>query len=69
MGKAIEKVAKNRGHEIVCTVDARESTGSLNEADAAINFSVLKLPYLISVVHLNSEYLWSAVQQVGWTKK
>ena len=40
MGKAIEKVAKNRGHEIVFTVDAQESTGSLNEADAAINFSV-----------------------------
>ena len=40
MGKAIEKVAKNRGHQIVCTVDAQESTGSLNEADAAINFSV-----------------------------
>ena len=40
MGKAIEKIALERGHQIVCKLDKDESEGRLEEADTAINFSV-----------------------------
>ena len=40
MGKAIEEIALERGHQIVCKLDKEESEGSLEEADTAINFSV-----------------------------
>ena len=40
MGKAIEQIALERGHEIVCKIDKNLSEGSLYQADAAINFSI-----------------------------
>ena len=40
MGKAIEKIANTRGHDIVCKIDKGYSEGSLNQANVAINFSV-----------------------------
>jgi len=40
MGKAIEKFALDRGHEIVYTSDKDETQGDLSLADIAINFSV-----------------------------
>ena len=40
MGKAIEQIALERGHEVVCKVDKNLSEGELQEADVAINFSV-----------------------------
>ena len=40
MGKAIEQIALERGHEIVCKIDKNLSKGSLYQADAAINFSI-----------------------------
>ena len=40
MGKAIEKIAHARGHDIVCKIDKGYSEGSLNQANVAINFSV-----------------------------
>ncbi|CAI8208909.1 MAG: 4-hydroxy-tetrahydrodipicolinate reductase [Flavobacteriaceae bacterium] len=40
MGKAIEKIAEERGHQIVCKVDKELLSGSLDQADVAINFSV-----------------------------
>lgn len=40
MGKAIEKIAKDRGHEIVAKIDKDNPLDSLNNADVAINFSV-----------------------------
>ena len=40
MGKAIEKIALERGHQIICKIDKDQSDGVLEEADAAINFSV-----------------------------
>jgi 4-hydroxy-tetrahydrodipicolinate reductase len=40
MGKAIEQIALNRGHQIVCKIDKNLSEGKLHEADAAINFSI-----------------------------
>ena len=40
MGKAIEKFALDRGHEIVYTSDKDETQGDLSLADVAINFSV-----------------------------
>lgn len=40
MGKAIEQIALERGHEIVCKVDKNLIEGKLQEADVAINFSI-----------------------------
>ena len=40
MGKAIEQIALERGHEIVCKIDKNLTEGKLHEADAAINFSI-----------------------------
>jgi 4-hydroxy-tetrahydrodipicolinate reductase len=40
MGKAIEKFALDRGHEIVYISDKDETQGDLSLADIAINFSV-----------------------------
>jgi len=40
MGKAIEKFAEDRAHEIVYILDKEEVKGDLSLADVAINFSV-----------------------------
>ena len=40
MGKAIEKIAVERGHEIVYKLDHNLDEGTLQKADVAINFSV-----------------------------
>lgn len=40
MGKAIETIAQNRGHEIVCKVDQDKINGDLSIAEVAINFSI-----------------------------
>ena len=40
MGKAIEKIAIERGHEIVYTLDEIGNQGTLANAEVAINFSV-----------------------------
>ena len=40
MGKAIEIVAVERGHDVVAKIDQDETYGNLSEADVAINFSV-----------------------------
>ena len=40
MGKAIEKIAKNRGHEIVARIDKDQIEGTLEHANVAINFSI-----------------------------
>ena len=40
MGKAIEKIALERGHSIVCILDKEQQEGSIANADVAINFSV-----------------------------
>ena len=40
MGKAIEQIALERGHEIVCKIEKNLTEGKLHEADAAINFSI-----------------------------
>lgn len=40
MGKAIEKIAEKRGHEIVAKIDKNNPLDSLNNADVAINFSI-----------------------------
>ena len=40
MGKAIEEIALERGHKIVCKIDKELSEGKLQEADVAINFSI-----------------------------
>ena len=40
MGKAIEKIAENRGHQIVARWDENSQSDPLSDADVAINFSV-----------------------------
>lgn len=40
MGKAIEKIALSRGHEIIFIKDKNTVEGNLQQADVAINFSV-----------------------------
>jgi len=40
MGKAVEKIAIERGHAIVAKIDKIFEEGTLKEADVAINFSV-----------------------------
>ncbi len=40
MGKAIEKIALERGHEIVYKLDRNYNNGNLIKADVAINFSI-----------------------------
>ena len=40
MGKALEKIAEKRGHEIVAKIDKNNPLDSLNNADVAINFSI-----------------------------
>ena len=40
MGKAIETIAKERGHKIVAIFDKNEKKGTLAEAQVAINFSI-----------------------------
>ncbi|MDC1081318.1 4-hydroxy-tetrahydrodipicolinate reductase [Flavobacteriaceae bacterium] len=40
MGKAIEIVAVERGHDVVAKIDQDETYGNLSEADVAINFSI-----------------------------
>ena len=40
MGKAIENIAKNRGHEIVAKIDKDQIEGTLEHANVAINFSI-----------------------------
>ena len=39
MGKTIERLAKEKGHEIVYTSSTTETTGELKKADVAIEFS------------------------------
>ena len=40
MGKAVEKIAVERGHSIVAKIDKTLEEGTLKEADVAVNFSV-----------------------------
>lgn len=40
MGKAIEELAKERGHEIVSIHDKDSTQGDISNADVAINFSI-----------------------------
>ncbi|MDC0960201.1 4-hydroxy-tetrahydrodipicolinate reductase, partial [Flavobacteriaceae bacterium] len=40
MGKAIEQIAIDRGHNVVAKIDKLNSEGELSDADVAINFSI-----------------------------
>lgn len=40
MGKAIEKIALERGHQVVAKIDKDNPLDPLNDADVAINFSI-----------------------------
>ena len=40
MGKAIEKIALSRNHEIVSIIDKKKIKGEISNSDVAINFSI-----------------------------
>jgi 4-hydroxy-tetrahydrodipicolinate reductase len=68
MGKAIEKIALKRGHEIVSKIDKSYNQGKLNQADVAINFSIPAAAvrqYNYCIRKLKS--LSYVEQQVGWS--
>ena len=56
MGKAIEQIALERGHEIVCKIDINLAEGKIQGADAAINFSIPNAAVIISPVHCVKRY-------------
>ena len=45
MGKSIEKIAVQRGHEIVLKVDEFTKSYDITEADIAIDFSIPSVAY------------------------
>ena len=40
MGKAIESIARSRGHEVVAIIDKDNPKDTLNGAEVGINFSI-----------------------------
>ena len=53
MGKAIESIARSRGHEVVAIIDKDNPKDSLNGAEVAINFSVPSVAVANSTHALN----------------
>ena len=68
MGKIVEKIAKNRGHEIIFKIDKNSSQYDLNNVDIAIDFSTPK-----SALSNISKALESSIPIIsgttGWTEK
>lgn len=68
MGKIVEKIAKNRGHEIIFKIDKNSSQYDLNNVDIAIDFSTPK-----SALSNISKALENCIPIIsgttGWTEK
>ena len=68
MGKIVEKIAKNRGHEIIFKIDKNSSHYDLNNVDIAIDFSTPK-----SALSNISKALENCIPIIsgttGWTEK
>ena len=68
MGKIVEKIAKNRGHEIIFKIDENSSNYDLNNVDIAIDFSTPK-----SALSNISKALENCIPIIsgttGWTEK
>ena len=68
MGKIVEKIAKNRGHEIIFKIDKNSSHYDLNNVDIAIDFSTPKSALSnISIALENCIPIISGT--TGWTEK
>ena len=60
MGREIEKIALQRGHEIVCTIDINEEdkfqSDSFRSADVAIEFTSPKVHLATIEMHLQQMF-------------
>ena len=65
MGKAIESIAKSRGHEIVSIIDKDNPKDSLNGAEVAINFSVPSAA-VANITHALNEGVAVVCGTTGW---
>lgn len=65
MGKAIESIAKSRGHEIVSIIDKDNPKDSLNGAEVAINFSVPSAA-VANITHALNEGAAVVCGTTGW---
>ena len=68
MGKAIEIVAKSRGHEIVAKIDMDNSKDMINDADVAINFSVPSAA-VDNITNALNQHIPVVCGTTGWLKQ
>ncbi len=65
MGKAIESIAKSRGHEVVAIIDKDNPKDTLNGAEVAINFSVPSAA-VANITHALNEGVAVVCGTTGW---
>ena len=65
MGKAIESIAKSRGHEVVAIIDKDNPKDALNGAEVAINFSVPSAA-VANITHALNEGVAVVCGTTGW---
>jgi 4-hydroxy-tetrahydrodipicolinate reductase len=65
MGKAIESIAKSRGHEVVAIIDKDNPKDALNGAEVAINFSVPSSA-VANITHALNEGVAVVCGTTGW---
>jgi len=65
MGKAIESIARSRGHEVVAIIDKDNPKDSLNGAEVAINFSVPSAA-VANITHALNEGVAVVCGTTGW---
>jgi 4-hydroxy-tetrahydrodipicolinate reductase len=65
MGKAIESIAKSRGHEVVAIIDKDNPKDNLNGAEVAINFSVPSAA-VANITHALNEGVAVVCGTTGW---
>ena len=65
MGKAIESIAKSRGHEVVAIIDKDNAKDTLNGAEVAINFSVPSAA-VANITHALNEGVAVVCGTTGW---
>ena len=65
MGKAIESIARSRGHEVVAIIDKDNPKDTLNGAEVAINFSVPSAA-VANITHALNEGVAVVCGTTGW---
>jgi len=66
MGRTIEKIALQKGHEIVLKVDENTESFDITLADVAIDFSIPSVAYSNISTCLKNNVPVLAALQVGW---